>query len=50
MISLYEKPLEYYAPKNLFGVGRWGQHRYQNADASMYEAMKFVEKRVKLDC
>lgn len=42
--------LEYYAPKNLFGVGRWGQHQYQNADVSMYEAMKFVEKRVELDC
>lgn len=34
--------LEYYKPKNLFGVGRWGQHEYQNADVSMYEAIKFV--------
>lgn len=37
--------LEYYKPKNLFGVGRWGQHQYQNADVSMYEAMKFVKDR-----
>lgn len=37
--------LEYYESRNLFGVGRWGQHQYQNADVSMYEAMKFVEKR-----
>jgi len=38
--------LEYYEPKGLFGVGRWGQHQYQNADVSMYEAMKFVERRI----
>ena len=35
--------LDYYRPMNLFGVGRWGQHQYQNADVSMFEAMKFVE-------
>ncbi|MDL2295369.1 FAD-dependent oxidoreductase [Lachnospiraceae bacterium OttesenSCG-928-E19] len=35
--------LDYYKPKNLFGVGRWGQHQYQNADVSMFEALKFVE-------
>lgn len=35
--------LHYYAKKNLYGVGRWGQHQYQNADVSMYEAIKFVE-------
>ncbi len=40
--------LEYYEPKGLFGVGRWGQHQYQNADVSMHEAIKFVEKRRKL--
>lgn len=34
--------LEYYYPMKLYGVGRWGQHEYQNADVSMYEAMKFV--------
>ncbi len=36
--------LEYYEPKGLFGVGRWGQHQYQNADVAMFEAMKFVKK------
>ena len=40
--------LGYYEPKGLFGVGRWGQHQYQNADVSMHEAMKFVEKRREL--
>lgn len=40
--------LEYYESKNLFGVGRWGQHQYQNADVSMYEAMKFVERQVQI--
>lgn len=38
--------LEYYEPKNLFGVGRWGQHQYQNADVSMHEAMKFVDRQL----
>ena len=37
--------MEYYEPKGLFGVGRWGQHQYQNADVAMFEAMKFVKKR-----
>lgn len=36
--------LDYYRPKKLFGVGRWGQHQYQNADVSMYEAIKFVNE------
>ncbi len=35
--------LEYYKKFNLFGVGRWGQHEYQNADVSIYNALKFVE-------
>ena len=38
--------LDYYEPKNLFGVGRWGQHQYQNADVSMFEAIKFVNSQV----
>ena len=38
-----ENILNYYKDKNLFGVGRWGQHQYQNADVSMYNAIKFVE-------
>ena len=35
--------LEHYKKMNMFGVGRWGQHEYQNADVSIYEAFKFVE-------
>ncbi|WP_022759216.1 protoporphyrinogen/coproporphyrinogen oxidase [Butyrivibrio fibrisolvens] len=35
--------LKFYEQKGLFGIGRWGQHEYQNADVSMHEAMKFVE-------
>ena len=35
--------LDFYRPQNLFGVGRWGQHQYQNADVSMYEAIQFVK-------
>lgn len=35
--------LKHYAKMNMFGVGRWGQHSYQNADVSMYEAFKFVD-------
>lgn len=35
--------LEYYKKLNMFGVGRWGQHEYQNADVSIYNALKFVE-------
>ncbi len=38
-----KKILDHYRPLGLFGVGRWGQHEYQNADVSVYEAMKFVE-------
>lgn len=40
--------LEFYEPKGLFGIGRWGQHQYQNADVSMNEAIKFVEKRINI--
>lgn len=35
--------LDYYRGQNLFGVGRWGQHQYQNADVSMFEAVQFVK-------
>lgn len=35
--------LNYYRPLGLYGVGRWGQHQYQNADVSMHEAIKFVD-------
>lgn len=36
--------LDHYRPQNLFGVGRWGQHQYQNADVSMHEAFEFAKK------
>lgn len=36
--------LNHYKKQNLFGIGRWGQHSYQNADISMLEAFKFVER------
>lgn len=39
--------LAHYKSQNLFGVGRWGQHQYQNADVSMFEAIKFVEEECK---
>ncbi|MCR5508939.1 MAG: NAD(P)-binding protein [Lachnospiraceae bacterium] len=35
--------LDHYGPLGLYGVGRWGQHEYQNADVSVHEAMRFVE-------
>lgn len=35
--------LDYYKQYHLYGVGRWGQHEYQNADVSMAEAIRFVE-------
>ena len=38
--------LKYYQEKRLYGIGRWGQHSYQNADVSMYEAIKFVENMI----
>ena len=38
-----KKILDHYRPMRLFGVGRWGQHEYQNADVSMHEAIQFVE-------
>ena len=38
--------LSYYSKKNMFGVGRWGQHEYQNADVSIYNAIKFVKENV----
>ncbi len=36
--------LDYYKTKHLYGIGRWGQHEYQNADVSMFEAIKFVKE------
>ena len=36
--------LEYYETQGFYGIGRWGQHEYQNADVSMYEAIKFCNE------
>jgi UDP-galactopyranose mutase len=38
--------LSYYKPKNLFGVGRWGQWQYLNSDVCIWEAMKFVDSNI----
>lgn len=38
--------LEYYKHLGMYGVGRWGQHQYQNADVSIFEALNFVEKEL----
>ena len=35
--------LNFYRSKNLFGVGRWGKHEYQNADVSIMDAINFVK-------
>ncbi len=34
---------EHFAPRGLYGVGRWGQHAYYNSDVCIREAMRFVE-------
>jgi len=36
--------LDYYKKDKLYGVGRWGQWQYLNADACIMEAMDFVKK------
>ena len=41
--SAIQNILDFYRQKKLFGVGRWGQHSYQNADVSMHEALQFVK-------
>lgn len=38
--------LKFYEPMHLYGCGRWGQHEYQNADVSMHEAIKLVQRLV----
>lgn len=35
---------DFYEPKNLFGVGRWGQHSYFNSDVCIREAMLLVNR------
>lgn len=37
-----DKILSFYKKKKLFGVGRWGQWKYLNADVCIKEAMNFV--------
>ena len=32
-----------YAERGVLGVGRWGQHRYYNADVCIREAMRMAE-------
>lgn len=41
--SAIDNILNFYRPKNLFGVGRWGQHKYMNSDVCIFEVLKFVE-------
>ncbi len=35
---------EYFRPKNLYGVGRWGQWQYLNMDVCMWQAMQLLKK------
>lgn len=35
--------LDYYREKNLFGVGRWGEHQHHNHDVCIKHALDFVE-------
>lgn len=41
---------DYYSRKNLFGVGRWGQHSYFNSDVCIREAMKLVSTLTGVRC
>lgn len=34
--------LEYFRPKHLYGVGRWGEHQHHNHDVCMKHAIDFV--------
>ena len=40
-----ETILNYYEPKKLFGVGRWGQWKYFNSDVCIWEAIKFINSK-----
>jgi protoporphyrinogen oxidase len=40
-----ETILNYYKPKKLFGLGRWGQWKYFNSDICIWEAMKFINSQ-----
>lgn len=37
--------LEIYKRKNLFGVGRWGEHMHHNQDVCIKNAIEFVEEQ-----
>jgi protoporphyrinogen oxidase len=39
---------EYYRPRKLYGLGRWGQWRYMNSDVCIKEAMEFVKNELHL--
>ncbi|MBQ8464808.1 MAG: FAD-dependent oxidoreductase [Alphaproteobacteria bacterium] len=36
--------LDFYAPKHLYGVGRWGEHQHHNHDVCMKHAIDFVAR------
>ena len=40
------KILDFYAGKNLFGLGRWGQWQYFNSDVCIHQAMIFVKNNL----
>ena len=35
---------DHFSHLGLYGVGRWGQHRYYNSDVCIFEAMKLVRR------
>lgn len=35
--------LDYFKPKHLYGVGRWGEHQHHNHDVCIKHALDFVE-------
>lgn len=38
-----EEILEYFKPKHLFGVGRWGEHQHHNHDVCIKHAIDFIK-------
>lgn len=41
--------LSYYKNKNLFGIGRWGEHQHHNHDICIKNAIDFVNNLLKKD-
>jgi hypothetical protein len=35
--------LDYFKPKHLYGVGRWGEHQHHNHDICIKHALDFVD-------